>query len=196
MNFIKQIYGLFNGAKDDGCVKAAMKKYFDALETLYKDKTGDLPYFPYDPTLPPIIYVGSPTKEEWIRWRAVEKNTVTDLTKLEEQLHIKFHSSIFEYFNSYWFAFLNGTVAESECELLPVLPGREIDEFVTLQYQYSQYCASLNRPMKYTPIGSEVEPSNAIVVNNINGKVFVEDIESQSYKLISKSLARFIEMLI
>lgn len=176
-------------------IKAAMKKYFDALETLYKNETGDLPYFPYDVTLLPIIYVGTPTKEEWIRWRAVEKDTVTDLTKLEEQLHVKFHSSIFEYFNSYWFAFLNGMVAESECELLPVLPGREIDEFVVSQFQYLQYCTLLNRPMEYTPIGSEVESSNAIVVNNMNGKVFVEDIEAQTYKQISDSLASFIEML-
>lgn len=196
MNFIKQIYGPFNGSKEDGCVKAAMKKYFDALEALYKKKTGDLPYFPYDPTLPPVIYVGTPTKEEWIRWRAVEKDSVTDLTQLEEQLHIKFHSSIFEYFNSYWFAFLNGTVGKSEYELLPVLPGSEIEEFEAMQFEYAQYGTSLNRPMEYIPIGSEVESSNAIVVNNINGKVFVEDIESQRYKLISKSLANFIEMLI
>ena len=177
-------------------IKIAMKKYFEALETLYKDKTGDLPYFPYDPTLPPIIYVGSPTKEEWIRWRAVEKNTVTDLSGLEAQLQVKFHPSIFDYFNSYWFAFLNGTVAESECTLLPVLPGEEISKFAILQSQYSQYCALLNRPMEYTPIGSEVESGNAIVVNNMNGKVFLEDIEAQTYRLVSKSLASFIEMLI
>lgn len=177
-------------------IKTAMKKYFEALETLYKDKTGDLPYFPYDPTLPPIIYVGTPTKEEWIRWRAVEKNTVTDLSGLEAQIHVKFHSSIFEYFNSYWFAFLNGTVEESKYTLLSVLPGKEIDKFSTLQSQYSQYCASLNRPMEYTPIGFEVESSDAIVINNMNGKVYLEDIEAQDYKLLSESLAGFIEILI
>lgn len=177
-------------------IKIVMKKYFEALETLYENETGDLPYFPYDPTLLPIIYVGTPTKEEWIRWRAVEKDTVTDLTQLEKRLHMKFHSSIFEYFNSYWFAFLNGTVGKSKYQLLPVLLGSEIDEFEALQLEYVQYCTSLNRPMEYTPIGFEVESSNAIVVNNMNGKIFVEDIELQTYKLISKSLASFIEMLI
>ena len=177
-------------------IKIAMKKYFEALETLSKDKTGDLPYFPYDPTLPPIIYVGSPTKEEWIRWRAIEKNTVTDLSGLEAQLQVKFHPSIFEYFNSYWFVLLNVTIAGTKCMLLPVLPSREIDQFATLQYQYSQYCALLNRPMEYTPIGSEVESSNAIIVNNMTGKVFLEDIEAQTYRLVSESLASFIEMLI
>lgn len=177
-------------------VKKSMRKYFEELEDLYKKKTGDLPYFPYDPTLPPTIYVGSPTKEEWIQWRAVEKDTATDLAKIEAQIHVKFHSSIFEYFNNYWFAFLNETVAGLECELLPVLQSREIDEFVTLQFQYSQYCTLLNRPMEYTPIGSEVESGNAIVVKNMDGKVFIEDIEAQTYHLISESLSNFIEMLI
>ncbi len=177
-------------------VKQSMKKYFEALEDLYKNQTGDLPYFPYDPMLSPTIYVGSPTKEEWIQWRAVEKDTVTDLAKIESQLHVKFHSSIFEYFNSYWFAFLNGTVDELECELLPVLPDREIDEFAALQFQYSQYCKLLNRPIAYTPIGSEVESSSAIVIKNADGKVFIEDMEAQTYHLISESLSNFIEMLI
>ena len=107
-------------------VQKSMKKYFEALEDLYKNQTGDLPYFPYDPTLSPTIYVGSPTKEEWIQWRATEKDAVTDLAKIEAQLHVKFHSSIFEYFNSYWFAFLNGTVEGLECELLPVLPVEKL----------------------------------------------------------------------
>ena len=177
-------------------IKIAMKKYFEALEILYKNETGDLPYFPYDPTLPPIIYVGIPTKEEWIRWRAVEKDTITDLVELEEQLHIRFHASISEYFNSYWFAFLNGTVAESNYALLPVLPDRETDKFAALQVEYAKYCALLNRPMEYSPIGSEIESGNAIVVNNTNGKVFVEDAEAQTMELISESLADFIEMLI
>lgn len=177
-------------------VKKSMKKYFEALEDLYKNETGDLPYFPYDPTLPPTIYVGSPTQEEWIRWRAVEKDTVTDLANIEAQLHVTFHASIFEYFHSYWFAFLNGTVAGLECELLHVLPGREIDEFATLQFEYSQYCTLLNRPMEYTPIGSEVESGNAIVIKNANGKVFIEDMEAQTYHLIAKSLSNLIEMFI
>ena len=50
--------------------------------------------------------------------------------------------------------------------------------------------------MEYIPIGSEVESSNAIVVNNMNGKVFLEDIEAQTCRLVSESLASFIEMLI
>lgn len=65
-------------------IKEAMKKYFDALETLYQEKTGDLP-IPYDSEIPDTIYVGVTTQDSWIQWKAMEKNTVTSLTQLELQ---------------------------------------------------------------------------------------------------------------
>lgn len=66
-------------------IKEAMKKYFDALETLYQEKTRDLSYIPYDSEIPDTIYVGETTQDSWIQWKAMEKNTVTSLTQLELQ---------------------------------------------------------------------------------------------------------------
>lgn len=176
--------------------KEAIKKYFDHLENLYQEKNGDLPYIPYDSEIQDTIYVGEPTKESWIRWKAVEKNTENSLAELELQLNIKFHKSITEYFNSYWFAVLSGNIGDDIYELFPVIPGNEIDEFANTLIEYLEYCSQENRPFQYIPIGFEVNSSNPILVDNKTGEIFLEDVETQKYIWISKSLADFIEELI
>lgn len=57
------------------------------------------------------------------------KKNHSDITPLEERFDITFHSSIDCYFNSYWFAELDGFMDSHYLTLEAVLPNIELDTF-------------------------------------------------------------------
>lgn len=94
------------------------------------------------------------------------------------------------YFNSYWFADLDGFIGNHYIRLEPVLPNIELDSF---ESNLEGYKNNHNKVDK-TPIG--VEGNGLIVVlDNVSGKVELEDFERGSFEEISDSLDELIASL-
>ncbi|HDR6330238.1 TPA: SecY-interacting protein Syd [Bacillus thuringiensis] len=95
-----------------------------------------------------------------------------------------------DYFNSYWFADLDGFIGNHYIRLEPVLPNIELDSF---ESNLEGYKNNHNKVDK-TPIG--VEGNGLIVVlDNVSGKVELEDFERGSFEEISDSLDELIASL-
>lgn len=170
-------------------MKDAMSKYFN-LRKEYFDKGLDFLFkTPYNEEVNSFIYQGEMDEEE-ILWKPIEKNNKTSLRTIEESFEFKLHTSIDNYFNSYWFADLDGFIGNHYIRLEPVLPNVELDSF---ESNLEGYKNNHNKVHK-TPIG--VEGNGLIVVlDNVSGKVELEDFERGSFEEISDSLEELIASL-
>ncbi|MGW6299768.1 SecY-interacting protein Syd [Peribacillus butanolivorans] len=138
-----------------------------------------------------IIYEGEVDEEDYITWKPVEKTTSHDLKQLEENLEVVFHKSIIEYFNSYWFADLDGFLNDFYIKLEAVLPNFEFDSF---QRTLEGYKSNHNNRLENIPLGIEGN-GLLVVIDNENGKVKLEDFERNSFDIISESIEELISKL-
>ncbi len=172
-------------------MKDAMNKYFD-LRKEYFDKGLDFLFkTSYNEDVGSFIYQGEMDDEEEILWKPVEKNTKHHLLGIEERLNIKLHTSINDYFNSYWFADLDGFIDNHYIKLEAVLPNIELDSFKSTLEGYKD---NHDNRIDKIPIG--VEGNGLIVVlDNTDGKIELEDFERGSFEGIANSLDELISSL-
>ncbi len=111
-------------------IKEAMKIYFQMRKEIANEGLDFLFKTPISSEDNLIIYDGEVDEEEYISWKPVEKTVSQDFTSLEDEFDIKLHKSIDEYFNSYWFADLDGFYQEHNIALEPVLPNSEREKFI------------------------------------------------------------------
>jgi SecY interacting protein Syd len=120
----------------------------------------------------------------------VEKHTISDFTELENQLGVVFHPSITLYFNSYWFAELDGFIENHYIQPEPVLPRIELSGFAYIQKGYKE-----NHPqLEHIPLGME-EHGQIVVVNKQHGTVRWEDFERKSFSFLAVDIPSLISRL-
>ncbi|MRX72851.1 SecY-interacting protein Syd [Bacillus lacus] len=135
-----------------------------------------------------IIYDGEVDEEEYISWEPVEKTLSQDFTSLENEFDIKLHKSIVEYFNSYWFADLDGFYKEHYIALKPVLPKSEISSF---RESLKGYKENHGNSLKKIPIGIEGN-GLLVVIENKSGIIQLEDFERGTYEHIAENMQELI----
>lgn len=170
-------------------MKEEMKKYFDKLIEVWKGFNNSLPKVPWNDMVRPIIYEGEIDQDEYICWKPVEKNIIHDFNDIEELVGIKFHESIKEYFNSYWFAELAGFCNSYNIILEPVLPGMELNNFVAQLIGYKEIHSE---KLDKIPLGVEGRNSLLVVIDNNSGIVELEDFETGRIEIISNSIQQLI----
>ncbi|WP_200792916.1 SecY-interacting protein Syd [Bacillus massilinigeriensis] len=168
-----------------------MKKYF-SLRKEYYDKGLDFLFKTfYNEDVESFIFYGEVDEEEEISWKPIEKDVKSDLQPIEQKFDINFHLSIVSYFNSYWFADLDGFIDNHYIKLESVLPNIELNSF---ESNLEGYKSNHHNKIDRIPIG--IEGNGLIVVlDNITGKVELEDFERGTFKLISNSLDDLISCL-
>ncbi|NEK96650.1 SecY-interacting protein Syd [Bacillus mobilis] len=170
-------------------MKNAMSTYFKLRKEYFDRGLNFLFKTPYNEKVNFVIYHGE-IEEEEVSWKPVEKYIKTDLRILEERFEIKFHDSVYHYFNSYWFADLDGFIGDHYISLEAVLPNIELENFEGKLEGYEKDYRKLDK----IPIG--VEGNGLLVVlNNVSGKVELEDFERGLFIEVSNSLNELISSL-
>lgn len=155
------------------------KEYFDrGLNFLFKILYNEKVNF--------VIYYGE-IEEEEILWKLVEKYIKINLIIFEEWFGIKFYDLVYYYFNLYWFIDLDGFIDDYYISLEVVLLNIELDFFKEKLERYEKnYC-------KLDKIFIGVEGNGLLVVlNNVSGKVELEDFECGLFMEILNSLNELI----
>ncbi|WP_174818624.1 SecY-interacting protein Syd [Paenibacillus kobensis] len=165
-----------------------MKQYFSLRKTVADEGLDFLLKTPFDEEVDSLIYVGEVDEDEYISWRPVEKNVTNDFSLLEEKLGIKIHGSVVEYFNSYWFADLDGFIKDHYIKLEFVLPKADLESYGNL---LSGYKSNHNNNIENIPIGIEGN-GLIVVVDNQDGSVKLEDYERNSFEVISEGIEQLI----
>lgn len=155
---------------------------------MWKGFNDSEPRIPYDESIAPILYIGEADEDEYIYWLPKNKDVITDFSVIEKEYNIVLNQDIKDYFNSYWFLDLKGFFRGTNVILEPVIPGKELDNFMQ---QLKGYYAIYNE-LRYIPLGVEVNNNNLIVVDNMNGKVYFHDMEVEKKQYVAENLGDFI----
>lgn len=169
-------------------IKKAIEQYFkmrreaanSGLEFLFKTPEPEESNSP--------LYIGELDDEGYIEWKPVEKLTTHELTDLEDEIPIRFHHSIKEYFNAYWFADLDGFINENYIKLEPVIPNYELNSFKELLKGYQK---NHQNNLDKIPIGLEGN-GLIVLVDNKTGEIILEDFERKSFNVIKEDLQSLI----
>lgn len=146
-------------------VKKKLENYFAKIDEKSK-------YRPYDIELQ-HMFVTKPDNENWAKWNEIEIETRIDFTTIEEKFSLEMHQSIKDLFSSYYHFGIEGSIEEKRYSIEANLSRDEkLKEFTSLLENYFSHC-----PIRsFTPIGVD-ENSFFILVDNYNGKVYVEDFD-------------------
>lgn len=168
-----------------------MRAYFDRLLKAWQESQGSLPMAPWNESADPLIYVGEPDEDEWVVWQPKEKTVVHRLDKLERRVGTSFHPSIHEYFNSYWFCLLGGVAGGYALNLLPVVPGLELEQFSS---QVMGHAEQSGGKLERIPVGFEAN-GLPVMVDNKTGQVGVEDWEKGEFVPLASGLSELISVM-
>ncbi|MBR3607231.1 MAG: SecY-interacting protein Syd [Lachnospiraceae bacterium] len=172
-------------------MKTILYNFFERYIKMWKEFNDSEPCIPYDDSIEPILYIGTLDVDEYVQWLPKNKDVMTDFSMIEKEYNIVLNQDIKEYFNSYWFLNLQGFFKGINVFLEPVIPGKELDNFIQQLEGYYIIYKELND----IPIGFEVNNNNLIVINNITGKVYLNDLERNEKKYIARSLGDFIKSI-
>ncbi|MDM5186418.1 SecY-interacting protein Syd [Bacillus sp. DX4.1] len=172
-------------------IKNAMQQYFRLRTKLTHEGLDFLLKTPVLEEVNPILYEGKIDDEGYILWKPIEKNIVHDFIRLEQEMGVQFHQTVITYFNSYWFAELNGFYKNYYIELEAVLPNIEFNSF---KERLKGYKDNHQDRLNHIPIGIEGN-GMLVVIDNEDGKVKLEDFESGSFETISESIQELISNL-
>jgi hypothetical protein len=165
-----------------------MESYFERLASSWRQRGSALPRVAVTGDEQPLIYEGAPDEFGYVQWRPTKKTIQTDLTPIEDAIEKPLHPSIKDYWNSYWFGELAGKYGKLGITLMPVLPGIELQSFLTQLVGYKE--AHQDR-LEHIPIGVEFN-GDLVVVNNQTGEVQLEDYERGEFRTIAPSLEALI----
>ncbi len=172
-------------------IKEAMQIYFQMRKEMANEGLDFLFKTPISSEDNLIIYSGEADEEEYISWKPVEMTVSQDFTSLEDEFDIKLHKTIIEYFNSYWFADLDGFYREHYITLEPVLPNSEISSF---RESIKGYKENHGDSLKKIPIGIEGNGLLVVIENN-SGKIQLEDFERGTFEHIAENIQELIGSL-
>ena len=168
-----------------------MTDFFIRLVESWENK-GQLPQVKPNRKADPDFYIGRENEDGQVGWLPVAKEEAADFSGIEEVIGIKFHPSIKEYFNTYYFARLSGYLPPFRIRLHPVLPGLGIYEWGLKLVDYRK---QHRYELDYIPIGVETKSKFPVVVNNETGRVYVEDEIEQVVMPVAESIADLIGQL-
>ncbi|OMF02906.1 SecY interacting protein Syd [Paenibacillus sp. FSL H7-0331] len=172
-------------------MKEAMNQYFSLRKATADEGLDFLFKIPFDEDVDSFIYVGEVDEDEYISWRPVEKKDFNDFKSLEENQGIRIHPSVIEYYNSYWFADLDGFIKDHYIKLESVLPKADIESYSNILTGYKN---NHNNKLEHIPIGIEGN-GLMVVVDNQDGYVKLEDYERNSFEVIAEGIEQLITTL-
>jgi hypothetical protein len=169
-------------------VKEAMNHYFSLRKRAADEGFDFLLKTPLDEETDSLIYVGEVDEDEYVFWRPVEKEEITAFAAIEERLGTRIHRSVVEYFNSYWFADLDGFTNDYYIRLESIRTQEDVKAFENGLWEYK---CNHNNKMEHIPIGMEGN-GLIVVVDAQDGSIKFEDHERHSFELLAKDLEQFI----
>lgn len=173
-------------------IKTALERYFKELMNVWETKYGTYPKAPWDEEMDPLLYISNPDEEGYVYWKPIEKNKIDNFIEIEKEISMNIHNAIKEYFNSYWFLYIQGFYGARLVNLEPVEPGKSIVEFIRIMKRYEE---NEGREFRYIQMGFVSPEEMAIIFDNETGQILIENFETKEKEFLANSLVELINNL-
>ncbi|MCL2080097.1 MAG: SecY-interacting protein Syd [Oscillospiraceae bacterium] len=117
-------------------MKNTLEIYFQKQREYWQEKYQTFPQMPYSKAIDERMIVKDSLKDGYIQWQPIHQNNTVDFTALERKLNISIHPRIKEYFTSFWFLSMVGTIKGNILRFTAVPYGISIIDLVNESYRW------------------------------------------------------------
>ncbi|MHB1151793.1 MAG: SecY-interacting protein Syd [Eubacteriales bacterium] len=176
-------------------ISKIIEDYYEKLCDEWKLKNKTLPKVPYNQKVSSDFYIGNKDIEGYIEWKIIKVKNIIAPESLDNEVGIKLHKNIYEYFNSYYFLDISGFIDDNEIALHNLTP--DTNYLIFLRRRFENLIINKER-VKYIQIGdyNTSEDSFFLCVDNDTGEIVYFDPEIVSVKIISESLEKLVLKMI
>lgn len=159
-----------------------LEKWFACYSSVWREGMGGAPYAARRDGVSQDYYEEI-VNEDCCYWRLKPVPDDADVRWLERELGFALHQTVTDYFSTYYFAELLGTISLVKVQMDHVLPGlTEAEWLPRLRASFS--CL--------LPVGLEPDSGNEVVVDNGSGEVLLYDQETERRTHLASSLSALI----
>lgn len=174
-----------------------------ALDTFFEHYTKSFEALvtQHDPEWPSPCEVGNPWRDEdggrLIHWQPVKRHVSgEDFAGLESALETPIHPDIKTHYGRYWSANLEAEAPDGHVSLLFLWNQEDTDRLVENLIGHAVACRHNRTPFSVFFACTEPNSDLFLTVNNESGAVQLEEPGKGPLRIVSDSLADFIELLV
>lgn len=111
-------------------IKNALEIYFNNQREYWQAKYQTFPQMPYNKAIDERMIVKDSLKDGYIQWQPILQDKTVDFSDLERELNFSIHPHIKEYFTSFWFLSMVGTLNGNTLRFTTIPYGVNIIDLV------------------------------------------------------------------
>lgn len=176
-------------------IKMAISSYYEKLADLWNQRRNSQPTVPYNDKMPKEMYIGSENENGYISWKLMENNKEVDFDRIQKEIGFVLHPDVKEYFTSYFFMKMVGSIGDIIISMTPITPLVDIEHFILKRNQIAN---EVRRDNKLIEIGlAEIDGADGLLlcIDNNTGKVTWLDVEKGESGEISTSIYELISTM-
>lgn len=161
-------------------MKEELHGYLEKYVEYWKSERGSLPMVSFDEDCKTNMYIGEIDKYGYIQWNYRKKDSIIDFSDIEKKYDIKLHSDLKEYFNSYYFLYLEGFIDGKLICLESINEERDI--LAELEYVFE------NEGKDIFEIGIEGKQDLPLYFEINTGNIMIYDFDNNDKEKLADSL--------
>lgn len=173
-------------------IKEAINQYYNKLDDLWNQRRNTHPRVPYNNEIPKEMYIGDSNESGYISWKIIDNKEQVDFNEIQKEIGLELHNDIKEYFTSYFFMKMVGSVGEIIVSLTPITPLVDIKHFIIKRNKIAE---DIGRNTNLIEIGlAEIDGVDNLLlcIDNSTGKVIWLDVEKDESEMIASSIYELI----
>ena len=174
--------------------KAALKRLLGRYLDDCQHATGSLPVQEHDSAWPSECQVGEPDARGMIHWEPRERDGIADFSGLERALEVEIHPDIKSFYGSYWAGAIDLEADEGGVTLIQVWNDDDFDRLAENILGHAMAKQRIGAPLTIF-IACTDEGELMLSVENDTGQVVLEEPGSLPIRVVSPSLAAFLDRL-
>jgi SecY interacting protein Syd len=155
---------------------------------------GSPPTQKYDPAWPSQCQVGEPDADSMICWRPRERDTAADFAGLERALEVEIHPDVKSFYGCYWAGSMELEAEEGGLTLIQIWNHDDFDRLVENILGHAMAKQRIKAPLTIF-IACTDEGEHILSVENLTGRVVLEEPGSLPLREVSATLAEFLDRL-
>lgn len=169
--------------------------YFQKLEDVYLREFGTLPTVTYTDSINKSLLIGDMNEDGEIQWKAVKQEKNIDWENLEKIFGFTVNKELREYYSTYRFLIITGSVSDIYFRLFPLGVTREAERDIKQQLADGKYDFPASQIFLIGEASVGQDDSYFVYYNNLTKEVFCYDRETKHKVFMAESLTALFSII-